>query len=137
MPAIRQSRILLALAGAGLLVLAGCKPPREAPLSVEDLMGDRVALDGILLKCNDPALRDKAGANCEIARIAVERLAKQKEAAEEALRQQEFERNREKLRLTDEQRAAQQSAQKKVDPYTMPVVPVEPAASGASSAAPQ
>jgi hypothetical protein len=137
MPAFRQSKTSLALVGAGLLVLAACKPPREAPPSVEDLMADRVALDGILLKCSEPSSKDKPGADCEIARIAVERLARQKEVAEEAKRQQEFERNREQHRLSDERRAAQQSEQKKVDPYTMPVVPVEPPGATASSAAPQ
>ena len=106
-------------------------------MSVEEFMEDRVALDGVLLKCNDPAIRDKAGINCEAARIAVERLAKGKEAAEEGARQQAFERNRERLRLNDEQRAAQQSAQTTVDPYTMPVVPVEPQGATASAAAAQ
>ncbi|MFI4889755.1 MAG: hypothetical protein ACHQIL_04410 [Steroidobacterales bacterium] len=137
MSALRQTRISWAFVGAGLLVLAACKPARQAPPSVEELMEDRVELDGIMMKCNDPSTRDKAGASCEVARIAVERLAKQTEAAEAARRQQEFERNREKLRLTDAQRAAQQSAQKTVDPYTMPVVPVEPPSAPASAAAAQ
>lgn len=119
--------IPLALAIAGIWLLSACKPGREAPPTVDDLIEDRVALDGILLKCNDPAARRQVGAECEIARIAVERISRKNEASEQARRQQEFERNREKLRLNDEQRAAQQAEQKKVDPYTMPVVPVEPA----------
>ena len=38
------------------------------------------------------------GAECEVARIAVERLGKKDEGAEAARRQQEFERNREKTK---------------------------------------
>lgn len=111
----------------GLLLLGACKPAREIPPSVEELMADRVALDGILLKCNDPARRQQVGAECQVARVAVERLAAENETIEAARREQEFERNREKLRLTDEQRALQRSQQKQIDPYTMPLVPVEPA----------
>src|ERR1035438_1062478 len=88
MPALPTSRIPAAVICFGVLLLAACKPPREAPMSVEEFMEDRVALDGVLLKCNDPAIRDKAGINCEAARIAVERLAQGKEAAGEAPRQQ-------------------------------------------------
>ena len=100
-------------------------------------MQDRVALDGIMLKCNDPTRRDRPGSDCEIARVAGERLAAEKEAAEIAKRQQDFERNRDKLRQSDEQRKAAQAEQKKVDPYTMPVVPVEPASEAASKASPR
>jgi membrane protein involved in colicin uptake len=89
-------------------------------------MEDRVALDGIMLKCNDPSSQRQPGPECEVARVAIERLAQQNEAAEQAKRQQEFERNREKLRQLDEQRARAQAQQKQVDPYTMPVVPVDP-----------
>jgi hypothetical protein len=103
---------------------------------VEDLMQDRVALDGIMLKCNDQTRRDKPGSDCEIARVAAERLAAEKEAAEVAKRQQDFERNRDKLRQSDEQRKASQAQQKKVDPYTMPVMPAEPAPAAASKANP-
>lgn len=99
-------------------------------------MQDRVALDGIMLKCNDPTRRDRPGSDCEIARVAGERLAAEKEAAEIAKRQQDFERNRDKLRQSDEQRKAAQAEQKKVDPYTMPVVPVERASDAASKANP-
>jgi hypothetical protein len=131
MPALSTSRITVALIGFGLIALAACKPPRDAPPSVEDLMGDRVALDGILMKCNDPSSRDKAGVDCEVARVAVERLARQKEAADEAARQRAFERNREQLRQSDEQRAARQAEKTIVDPYTMPVVPVDPSPASA------
>src|SRR5580704_9445914 len=124
MQSLYRQSISLALIGMGCLLLGACKPPREAPPTVEDLMQDRVALDGILLKCSQQSGKSVAGADCEIARVAAERLGAEKEAAEVARRQQEFERNREKLRLSDDQRRAAQS-EKKVDVYTMPVVPVD------------
>jgi hypothetical protein len=136
MAAIRTSTISVAFIGAGVLLLGACRQQREVPPTVEDLMQDRVALDGILLKCNDQTRRDKPGSDCEIARVAAERLAAEKESADVAKRQQEFERNREKLRQNDEQRKAAQAEQKKVDPYTMPVLPVEPAPADASKANP-
>jgi hypothetical protein len=133
MTSLYKQAISVAIVGMGFLWLGACKQQRAASPTVEDLMQDRVALDGILLKCNEPSGRDRAGPDCEIARVAVERLGAEKEAAEVAGRQQDFERNREKLRLTDDQRKAAQ-AEKKVDVYTMPVVPVEPAPAPASTA---
>src|SRR5476651_773837 len=113
MAALRTAKISVALIGAGCLLLGACRQGHEAPPTVEDLMQDRVALDGILMKCNDQAPRDKAGSDCEIARVAAERLAAERESTEIAKRQQEFELNREKLRQTDEQRKAAQAVQKK------------------------
>jgi hypothetical protein len=132
MAKVRKNKVFLALTGAVLAMLGACKPRHEPLPSVEDLMDDRVMRDGILLKCSDPATSATMGARCEIARIAVDRLARQDEAAEAAKRQEEFERNREKLRTTDEARAAIEAKQKQVDPYTLPVVPVTPAASAAA-----
>ena len=43
---IRPLSLSLAL-GCALVLLAACKPGRELPPSVDDLMEDRVALDGI------------------------------------------------------------------------------------------
>jgi hypothetical protein len=124
---LHKQAISIAMVGMGCLLLGACKQPREAPPTVEDLMQDRVALDGILLKCGQQSGKSVSGADCEIARVAAERLGAEKEAAEVARRQQDFERNREKLRLSDDQRkAAAQAEQKKVDVYTMPVVPVDP-----------
>ena len=124
MPSLYKQAISVTLIGMGCLLLGACKQPREAPPTVEDLMQDRVALDGILLKCSQQSGKSVAGADCEIARVAAERLGAEKEAAEVARRQQEFERNREKLRLSDDQRKAAQ-VEKKVDVYTMPVIPVD------------
>jgi hypothetical protein len=134
MAAIRTSAISVALIGAGCLLLGACRQAHDAPPTVEDLMQDRVALDGIMMKCNDQGHRDRAGADCEIARVASERLAAEKESTEIARRQRDFELNRDKLRQSDEQRKAAQAAQKKFDPYTLPVVPVEPVPRAASKA---
>jgi hypothetical protein len=123
MPTLHRQARSIALLGMACLLLGACKQPREVPPTVEDLMQDRVALDGILLKCSQG--KSVPGADCEIARVAAERLGAEKEATEVARRQQDFERNREKLRLNDDQRKAAQT-EKKVDVYTMPVVPVEP-----------
>jgi hypothetical protein len=130
----------LSLVSVGVLAIAACTAPRTPPPTVEDLMEDRVALDGILLNCNDSAshARGAVEADCAIARIAVERLAKQKEAAEAAKREQAFERNREQLRVSQDKRQAQEAATQKVDAYNLPLVPVEPppAASSADTQAP-
>jgi hypothetical protein len=125
MPSLHKQARSIALLGMGCLLLGACKQPRDVPPTVEDLMQDRVALDGILLKCSQQTGKSSPGVDCEIARVAAERLGAEKEAAEVARRQQDFERNREKLRLNDDQRKAAQS-EKKIDVYTMPVVPVEP-----------
>jgi hypothetical protein len=130
----------LSLVSVGVLAIAACTPPRTPPPTVEDLMEDRVVLDGILLNCNDSASQTRGAveADCAIARIAVERLAKQKEVAEAAKREQAFERNREQLRVSQDKRQAQEAATQKVDAYNLPLVPVEPppAASSADTQAP-
>jgi hypothetical protein len=110
-----------------VLVIAGCSPRKAPPLTIDDLMEDRVALDGILMKC-DQHPKSRESADCENARIAIERLAAQNiDPAVEKKRQEDFERAREQLRLTQERARQEQEAKKKVDPYTLPVVPVEPA----------
>jgi hypothetical protein len=112
---------------AALLVSAACSPRKAPSLSVEDLMEDRVTLDGILLKC-DQGNKSHESADCETARVAIERLAAQNvDPAVEKKRQEEFEHAREQLRLVQERTRQDQEAKKKVDPYTLPVVPVEPA----------
>jgi hypothetical protein len=114
---------------AALFGAAACAPRRIPPMTVEDLMEDRVTLDGIMMKCNqDPAkLRDTS--DCENARIAIERLASQNvDPAAEKRRQQEFERAREQLRLAGERQRQEQEAKTKVDAYSLPVVPVSPPA---------
>ncbi len=114
------------------LLLMACRPPRTPLPSVEDLMEDRVALDGILLKCSDGSARSASQPECATARIAAARLGKDKEAAEIARREQEFERNREQLRQSQERQRALAGETQKEDAYSLPLVPVEPPpASGA------
>jgi hypothetical protein len=122
---------------AAALASAACSPRKTPPLAVEDLMEDRVALDGILMKCDQHANKSHDSTDCENARIAVERLAAQNvDPAVEKKRQEEFERAREQLRLTQERTRQEQEAKKKVDAYTLPVVPVEPAQAPAHTSEP-
>jgi len=134
--------------GAAVLASAACSPHTPPPPTVEDLMEDRVTLDGILMKCEQHTAKVRDGIDCENARIAIERLAAQNvDPAVEKQRQEEFERAREQLRLAQERARQEQEAKKKVDAYSLPVVPVESvpaqqtgaAADGApqSNAAPQ
>jgi hypothetical protein len=106
-------------------------------MTVQDLMEDRVTLDGVLLKCNEhPDKRNDS--DCLNARIAIERLAKDVDPAEESRRSAEFERSREKLRVAQEKVRKDQEAKTKIDAYNLPLVPVESAApsSGSSGASP-
>jgi hypothetical protein len=91
-------------------------------------MEDRVMLDGVLMKCDQNHAKARTDSDCINARIAIERLASQTEPAEQAKRAEEFERNREQLRLAQEkQRQEQEAKNPKVDAYHLPLVPVEPA----------
>ena len=123
---------------AAILGSAGCTPKRIPPMTVEDLMEDRVTLDGVLLKCNEHPARVHSDSDCLNARIAVERLAKDVDPAEEARRNAEFERSREKLRLAQEKVRHDQEVRTKVDAYNLPLVPVESVTSngGAPGTAP-
>ena len=105
---------------------AACSPKRIPPMTVTDLMEDRVTLDGVLMKCNQNPSKARNDADCQNARIAIDRLAGQNEAAEEAKRAEEFERSREQLRLAQEKQRQEQAAKvKPVDVYHLPLVPVE------------
>jgi hypothetical protein len=114
------------------LAASACAPKQESVMTVSDLMEDRVALDGLLMKCSQP----QGGAqdvSCANARAASAELARRSEAAQEAKRAEEFERNRQKLRDADDQRRREAEA-KQVDAYHLPVVPVDPPpASGAAA----
>jgi hypothetical protein len=96
-------------------------------MTVGDLMEDRVTLDGVLMKCNQNQSKARTDSDCLNARIAIDRLASQSEPADEAKRTEEFERSREKLRLTQDKQRQEQEAETKVDAYHLPLVPVEPA----------
>jgi len=114
--------------GLIMLTLAACSPRRIPPMSVTDLMENRVTLDGVLMKCNQDPSRARTDSDCLNARIAIERLASQSEPAQEAKRTEEFEQSREKRRLTQEKQRQEQQAKTKVDAYHLPLVPVEPTA---------
>jgi len=96
-------------------------------MTVSDLMEDRVALDGVLMKCNQNPAKARTDSDCLNARIAIERLASKDEPAVQAKRAEEFERSREQLRMMQEKQRQEQLAKiPKIDAYHLPVVPVEP-----------
>jgi hypothetical protein len=112
---------------AAVAVLTACEPRHIPAMTVSDLMEDRVLLDGVLMKCNDPS-KARSNPDCVNARIASERLAARVDPATEAKRAEEFEKRREQLRAQqDRQRQEQEARKPKVDVYTMPVIPVETA----------
>jgi hypothetical protein len=95
---------------------------------VSDLMEDRVLLDGVLMKCNRDPGNARSNSDCLNARIAIERLAARTDPAADAKRVEDFEKRREQLRAQqDKQRQEQEAKKPKVDVYSMPVIPVEPA----------
>lgn len=113
------------LLGAALLGSVGCEPKRAPAMTVADLMEDRVTLDGVLMKCNRDAAKARDDSDCRNARIAIERLAKDVDPAEEAKRTADFERSREALRLAQERVRKDQEAKAKVDAYSLPMVPID------------
>jgi hypothetical protein len=91
----------------------------------------------VMMKCSQNPSKARSDTDCQNARIAIDRLATQNEAAEEAKRAEEFERSREQLRLAqDKQRQEQAAKVKPVDAYHLPLVPVEPPAPAPAPAAP-
>lgn len=117
-----------------ILGVAACAPRRVPPMTIADLMEDRVTLDGVLLKCNQDPSRARADSDCLNARIAIERLAKHVDPEQEAKRAAEFERSRDELRLAQEKVRREQLAKSKVDAYSLPLVPVEPQVPAPNSA---
>jgi hypothetical protein len=110
------------------MLSSACSPRRIPPVTVDDLMEDRVALDGLLMKCSQEPSKVSNPSDCESARIASERLAAQDvDPTVEKKRQADFEKAREQLRLAQEKQRQEQEAKTKVDAYSLPVVPVDPA----------
>ena len=129
-----KSIIACGCLAAVIAATAGCGPRPIPPLTVTDLMEDRVTLDGVMMKCNRDPSKARTNAECVNARIAIERLASQNEPAEAAKRAQNFERSREQLRVAQEKQRREQEAKiQKVDAYHLPLVPVEPRAPPAPS----
>jgi len=106
-------------------------------MTVTDLMEDRVLLDGVLMKCNQDKSKARTDADCLNARIAIGRLASQHDdSADEAKRNEAFERSREQLRSAQEKLRQEQQAKTKVDVYHLPLVPVEQPPPSSSETAP-
>jgi hypothetical protein len=119
-----KSIIACGCLAAVISAMAACSPRVIPPMTVTELMEDRVMLDGVLMKCNQSKARSDT--ECINARIASERLANKNEPAVEAKRAEEFERSREQLRFAQEkQRREEQARKPKVDAYNLPLVPVE------------
>jgi hypothetical protein len=113
------------VAAIALATLA-CSPRRIPAVTIAGLMEDRVALDGVLMKCNRDPLKARGDSDCVNARIAIERLAAQVDPAVDAKRLEDFERRREQLRLSEERKRRQEQESKaNVDAYHLPVIPVE------------
>ena len=122
-----KSIVRLSLCCAALAAVAACSPRKIPPVTIAELMEDRVKLDGVLMKCNQGSNTGHDDMDCINARIAVERLEAQKQSSVEAKRAEDFERNREQLRAKrDREREEQEAKVKKVDAYHLPLVPVEP-----------
>ncbi len=131
-----KTRLFRASLGALVVLAAACSPRRIPPLTVSDLMEDRVKLDGVLMKCNQHLDKASTNPDCLNARIAIERLASQVEPEQAAKRAEEFEHSREQLRSTQDKLREEQQAKTKVDAYHLPVVPVEPTPAPKDPAAP-
>ena len=127
MSILHKSIVACGCLSALVLAFAACSPRRIPPMTVTELMEDRVTLDGVLMKCNQNQSKARTDSDCLNARIAIERLASQSEPAEEAKRRQEFEHSREQLRLAQEKQRQEREAKTKVDVYHLPLVPVDPA----------
>ena len=125
MPYTTKQVVASAWLCAAILGSAACAPKRIPPMTVADLMEDRVTLDGVLMKCNEHPAKARNDSDCLNARIAIERLAKDVDPAIEAKRNAEFERSREQLRLAQDKVRREQEAKVKVDAYNLPLVPVD------------
>jgi hypothetical protein len=122
-----KSIIVCSCIAAVAVLTAACEPRHIPATTVADLMEDRVLLDGILMKCGDPG-KARSNSDCINARIAVERLAARVDPAVEAKRAENFEKSREQLRAQqDRQRQEREAKKPKLDVYSLPVIPVEPA----------
>lgn len=123
-----KSTIVCGCVAAVAVSAAACSPRRIPPMTVSDLMEDRVALDGALMKCNSVPQKASNDSECLNARIAIERLAAKVDPALEAKHAEDFERSREQLRAAeDNKRQQEENAKPKLDAYHLPVVPVDPA----------
>ena len=68
-----KSIIACGCLAAVIAATAACSPRRIPPLTVTDLMEDRVTLDGVLMKCNRDQSKARTDAECVNARIAIDK----------------------------------------------------------------
>ena len=69
-----KSMVACGCLGAVILATAACSPRHIPAMSVNDLMEDRVTLDGVLMKCNQNHAKARTDSDCLNARIASESL---------------------------------------------------------------
>lgn len=120
-----------------LALLEACNRPRATHLTVSELMDDRVTRDSILMKCNRSQSISDSDIDCLNARVAIERIAIEKERENSAAHTAQFERRRDQLRLAEDAQRQAQEAAEKVDPYSLPVAPVPETAAPAAAPAAQ
>jgi hypothetical protein len=133
-----SSKRIMVLGSLGvLLACAACAPKRIPSMTVQDLMDDRVTLDGVLMKCNQSPTKASNDSDCLNARIAIERLAQDVDPAVVARRNAEFEHSRDQLRLAQDKVRRDQEARSRVDAYDLPVMPVDSPAPGSAPATAQ
>jgi hypothetical protein len=136
---IMRNLVYLLVVGIGsALAATGCERASVPPTTAGDLMADSVTLENVLMRCNREAPKSLNRAECRTARVASARLAEQRDTADAGKRQAEFEHQRDALRGEFERELRQQELAKKVDPYTLPLVPPEsPTTASVPSGKPQ
>ncbi len=117
------------------IALMGCGPRRIPPMTVSELLEDRVMLDGVLMKCDAHPSQSRDDVECQNAHTAIAQLVKDPDPVVEARRTAAFERAREQRRQALDKLREQQEAQAKVDAYSLPGVPVQPGESAAGESA--
>ncbi len=122
---VTKTTVIYGLAAGAILCLGACSPRRVPSITLDDMMTDRVTLDGVLIKCNAHPATMNTDSDCLTARVAIERLAKAHELGDQTKHAEEFERIRDQLRLSQDKVRSQHEASQKVDPYNLPLVPVD------------
>ncbi len=116
------------VAAIALASLAACESPAPVPHTVPELAADPVLREGILARCAADKHAAAHDVECANARLAVERTAVEEDSKHTGERGAEFERQREQLRLLDEQRRrAAERSKPGFDPYSSPVATEKPA----------
>lgn len=100
--------------------LTACSERREHVRSVEEFMEQPALLHGVVLQCNSHKDHSRHDHECINAWAAVERLGQADDAQQAPKREQQFERNRDKVRVATEQHIAA-DREKPFDPYRAPV----------------